>query len=145
MNCHAITRRGVLQGGGASLVVSFSLGMQPALAEKGAASFGSKAVALDQVDTFLVIERNGDISIYTNKVDIGTGVKTAFTQIAADELDVPMEKVTVVEGDTWLTPDQLGSGGSLSISGWRYPDSSSLRDCASRTSGKGFQDARCIT
>src|SRR5208337_4260138 len=36
-------------------------------------------------------------------------------QIVADELDVPMASVTVIQGDTSLTPDQGPTYGSLSI------------------------------
>jgi CO/xanthine dehydrogenase Mo-binding subunit len=42
-------------------------------------------------------------------------VRTALTQIAAEELDVPLRRVTVITGDTELTPDQGVTFGSLSI------------------------------
>ena len=48
-------------------------------------------------------------------MDLGTGVRTALAQIAADELDLPMHSVTIVQGDTALTPDQGTTWGSLSI------------------------------
>ena len=46
---------------------------------------------------------------------MGTGVRTALAQICAEELDVPFRSVTVVEGDTALTPDQGKTWGSLTI------------------------------
>ncbi len=52
---------------------------------------------------------------YSGKVDLGTGVRTALTQIVADELDVPFARVKIIEGDTLLTPDQGPTYGSLSI------------------------------
>ena len=55
------------------------------------------------------------MTIYSGKVDLGTGVRTALTQIAAEELDVPLTKVTIVQGDTALTPDQGPTFGSLAI------------------------------
>src|SRR5712692_4171811 len=42
-------------------------------------------------------------------------LRTALTQIVAEELDVPMSQVTVIQGDTALTPDQGTTSGSLSI------------------------------
>ena len=54
-------------------------------------------------------------TIFSGKVDLGTGVQTALAQIAADELDLPLSKVTIVQGDTALTPDQGLTWGSLSI------------------------------
>ena len=55
------------------------------------------------------------VTIYSGKVDLGTGIRTALVQIAADELDVPLRAVTIVQGDTLLTPDQNVTFGSLSI------------------------------
>ncbi|MGH9376203.1 MAG: molybdopterin cofactor-binding domain-containing protein, partial [Terriglobia bacterium] len=52
----------------------------------------------------------------TGKTEIGMGVETAFGQIVAEELDVPIQSVALIMGDTALTPDQGGVGGSTSIS-----------------------------
>ncbi|MGP0092640.1 MAG: molybdopterin cofactor-binding domain-containing protein [Xanthobacteraceae bacterium] len=112
MNYITPSRRDVLRGGGA-LVVGFSLArsIDSVLAQGDAA----KPVALDQVDSFLAIDAKGAVTVYSGKVDLGTGVRTALTQIAAEELDVPLASVTVVQGDTALTPDQNTTFGSLSI------------------------------
>jgi CO/xanthine dehydrogenase Mo-binding subunit len=106
-------RRDLLKAGGA-LVVAFSVSgrLAPALAQGGPAA---KPVAPDEVDSFLAIDGQGNVTVYSGKVDLGTGVRTALTQIAADELDVPLSRVTIVEGDTALTPDQGPTYGSLSI------------------------------
>ena len=106
------TRRDFLKTGGA-LVVGFSLGIPQAGAQGTAAA--SKTVAADQVDGFLAIDANGRVTVYSGKVDLGTGVRTAMAQIAAEELSLPMSRVTVVQGDTALTPDQGVTFGSLSI------------------------------
>lgn len=42
-------------------------------------------------------------------------VSTALTQMLADELDVPLSRVAMVEGDTVLTPAQAKTWGSLTI------------------------------
>jgi CO/xanthine dehydrogenase Mo-binding subunit len=55
------------------------------------------------------------VTVYSGKVDLGTGIRTAMTQIAAEELSVPLNRVTVIQGDTLLTPDQGITFGSLSI------------------------------
>jgi CO/xanthine dehydrogenase Mo-binding subunit len=108
---NAITnRRGFLQAG-AALTVAFSVGLRP----RGAAAWTEKPVAADEVGAFLAIDAEGRVTVFIGKVDLGTGVRTAFMQIAAEELDVPMARVTVVEGDTALTPDQGATYGSLSI------------------------------
>ena len=107
------SRRDLLKRGGA-LVVSFSFFGRPgeSLAQAAAAA---KPVALTAVDTFLAIDATGMVTVYSGKVDLGTGVRTALAQIVADELDVPFNRVEIVQGDTALTPDQGPTFGSLSI------------------------------
>ncbi|MGY4471851.1 CO/xanthine dehydrogenase Mo-binding subunit [Bradyrhizobium sp. LB9.1b] len=105
-----INRRTLLQVGGA-LVVAFSLPID----RTRAAAVGGKTVSTDRVDGFLAVARDGRVTVYSGKVDLGTGVRTALTQIVADELDVPMKEVTIIEGDTALTPDQGTTSGSFSI------------------------------
>jgi CO/xanthine dehydrogenase Mo-binding subunit len=104
------TRREFLVGTGA-LIVSFSLARDAAAQTAGA----GKPVALDQVDSFLAVGKNGTVTMYTGKVDIGTGIRVALPQMVAEELDVPLERVTLIEGDTALTPDQGPTWGSLSV------------------------------
>ncbi|EKS28881.1 xanthine dehydrogenase family protein molybdopterin-binding subunit [Afipia felis] len=116
MNVHLKpSRRDILKGTGA-LVVAFSL-VPPseafALAPNEAAT--AKPVALDQVDTFLAVDDKGMVTVYSGKVDLGTGIRIGIQQIVAEELDVPLANVTTIEGDTTLTPDQGPTFGSLSI------------------------------
>jgi nicotinate dehydrogenase subunit B len=107
-----VARRDFLKAGGA-LVVTFSLGTSDQ--SVAAESAPAKTVALDQVDGFLAIDAKGNVTVYSGKVDLGTGIRTAMTQIAAEELSVPLNRVTVIQGDTLLTPDQGVTYGSLSI------------------------------
>ena len=55
------------------------------------------------------------VTLYSGKVDLGTGALTAITQIAAEELSVPFGRVTTIQGDTALTPNQGPTYASLSI------------------------------
>jgi nicotinate dehydrogenase subunit B len=107
------TRRDVLKTGGA-LLVTFTLAekVPPAWAQSSA---GKKTVGPDEVDGFLSIDADGQVTVYSGKVDLGTGLRTALTQIAAEELDVPLDRVTLIQGDTALTPDLGPTWGSLSI------------------------------
>ncbi|HXF65829.1 MAG TPA: molybdopterin cofactor-binding domain-containing protein [Burkholderiales bacterium] len=113
MLAERISRREFLKSSGA-LVVTFSLGSPLAGAAAKKEPLG-KSVATDQVDGFIAIDARGGVTLYSGKVDLGTGVRTALAQIAAEELSVPFEKVAVVEGDTALTPDQGITWGSLTI------------------------------
>ncbi len=111
MNIHA-SRRDVLKGGGA-LVVSFSLA--GALGEALAQGAAAKPLALTEVDSFLAIDPKGMVTLYTGKVDLGTGVSTALPQMVAEELDVPLRVIKLIQGDTALTPEQGSTWGSLTI------------------------------
>ena len=104
------SRRDVLKGGGA-LVVSFSLAGAP----REAIAQGAKPVATTEVDSFLAIDAKGMVTVYSGKVDLGTGIATALPQMVAEELDVPLPMIKLIQGDTALTPDQGTTWGSLSI------------------------------
>jgi nicotinate dehydrogenase subunit B len=107
----SVNRRSVLKMSGL-LVVAFSLAPRFTIAS---ASVVAKPVTPDLVDSYLAIGPEGRITVYSGKVDLGTGLRTALTQIVAEELDVPLGHVTLIQGDTLLTPDQGPSFGSLSI------------------------------
>jgi nicotinate dehydrogenase subunit B len=114
MSSPHFTRREFL--GLSGLIVSCALPL--ALAESAAKTSlpdAARPVAPDEVDGFLAIDRQGDVSVFSGKVDLGTGVRTAMAQIVAEELDVPMARIRVIQGDTALTPDQGPTYGSLSI------------------------------
>jgi nicotinate dehydrogenase subunit B len=107
----SVNRRSVLKASGL-LVVAFSLVPRFTIANHSGAA---KPVTPEEVDSYLAIGPDGRITVYSGKVDLGTGLRTALTQIVAEELDVPLGQVTLIQGDTLLTPDQGPSFGSLSI------------------------------
>lgn len=72
-------------------------------------------LAPEDLDTWLTIDADGKVVFYTGRIDMGTGVHTAFAQVLADELDVPFEAVSVVMGDTGLTTDSGKSTGSSNM------------------------------
>jgi nicotinate dehydrogenase subunit B len=106
-----LNRREFLAAGG-SLVVSFALA--PGAFARQTAPI--KTVSAGEVDGFLAIAADGTVTVYSGKVDLGTGVRTALMQIAAEELDVPHDRIRVIEGDTLLTPDQGATTSSVTIS-----------------------------
>jgi CO/xanthine dehydrogenase Mo-binding subunit len=108
------TRRDFLKTGGA-LIVTFSIPAGAGAADVQPMPTTAKTVALDQVDGFLAIDAKGLVTVYSGKVDLGTGIETAMMQIVAEELSVPLNHVRVIQGDTLLTPDQGITWGSLSI------------------------------
>lgn len=55
---------------------------------------------------FLAIDGSGSVWAFNGHVDLGTGVKTALTQIVAEELNLRMDQVQMVLGDTLRVPNQ---------------------------------------
>ncbi len=106
-----LSRRDILRAGSA-LIVSFAMRTGRAA---DAGKFAGKPVDGTEVDTFLAIHPEGGATIFTGKVDLGTGLRIAVRQMAAEELGLPIEKVDLVEGDTLLTPDQGRTGGSSGL------------------------------
>ncbi len=107
-----LSRRAFLQAGGA-LVVTFTLA--PRSVEAQPSPNIAKSVNPDDVGAFLAIDSKGTVTLYSGKVELGTGALTAITQIAAEELSVPFDRITTIQGDTLLTPNQGPTFASLSI------------------------------
>jgi len=68
-----------------------------------------------RLEAWLRIDPNGTVTIFTGKIELGQGIGTALSQIAADELDVDLERIAVVYGDTGRTPNEGQTAGSLSV------------------------------
>src|SRR5258708_4477308 len=115
MKTTTFSRRDLLKAGGA-LVVSFSFAKH-AVAQTASAADAAlgKPLDLKEVDSFLAVHADGSVTVYTGKVDLGTGLRVAIRQMAAEELGVPVERVALIEGDTALTPDQGATGGSTGL------------------------------
>ncbi len=69
----------------------------------------------DELDDWLQIESDGTVTAFSGKVELGTGTRTALSQIVAEELDVPFEHVHLIMGDTSLTPDEGYTAGSMTV------------------------------
>jgi len=105
-------RRQFLQAG-SGLVVSFSFaGVSLSQAQGNAPT---KSMVRDQVDAWLGIAADGRVTVYSGKVDLGTGARTALMQMVAEELDVNFKQIDMIMGDTLTTLDQGQSAGSLTL------------------------------
>src|SRR2546427_1753435 len=99
--------------------ISLSAGIPPAIAwsqTAASATPSAKPVIPEELDSWLAIGRDGKVTVFTGRIDMGTGIETAFGQLISDELDVPFESVKIVMGDTDLTPDQGKSTASSNVS-----------------------------
>jgi CO/xanthine dehydrogenase Mo-binding subunit len=110
-----LTRRGVLKGAGA-LLVGFALNPGEVVAQRvPAADVPRSPLDVKEVDSFLAIHPDGAVTIYTSKVDVGTGMRIAIGQMAAEELGIPIGRITLVDGDTARCPNNGGTGGSTGL------------------------------
>ena len=102
-----ISRRTFLKTSGA-LVVSFSLAPDSVFSQRldGASS--------NQVDGWVSINADGTVTGFTGKCELGHGLYTAQTQLIAEELSVPFNRVKLIQCDTDLTPDQGTTSGAQS-------------------------------
>ena len=64
--------------------------------------------------TLLSMDRRGEVTALSGKVDYGQGIRSGFALAVADELDVPVASVRVVLGDTRFVPYDRGTTGSAS-------------------------------
>ncbi len=100
------TRRGFLEAAGTGLFVFFQ---EPSRLPSRASGYPS------DLNAYLKIGPDGRVTCMVGKVELGQGSKTALAQLLAEELDVALETVDMVMGDTDLCPWDMGTFGSLSI------------------------------
>ena len=111
----AFSRRAFLKSSGA-LVVSFSAASLLPSSALAQGAFGVHMSHIDptQLDSWIAIASDGMVTAFTGKCDLGQGMLTAQTQLIAEELRVPFERVRLVECDTAQTPDEGTTSGSQS-------------------------------
>jgi nicotinate dehydrogenase subunit B len=108
-----LNRRQFLKGTGA-LIVGFNFFPPSSIFAQSMVEPASDADPA-QLDSWLAIAPDGTVTVYSGKVDLGTGVETALAQIVAEELDVPFSKVHMVSLDTSKAIDQGITAGSRTI------------------------------
>jgi CO/xanthine dehydrogenase Mo-binding subunit len=116
-----ISRRDFLKGASGALVVSFSARvvggeLSNLAAGNGQGPFDTRASHVDpaQLDSWIAIAADGRVTAYTGKCELGQGILTAQTQLVAEELSVPLDRVHIIQCDTDVCPDQGTTSGSQS-------------------------------
>ncbi|HET7400204.1 MAG TPA: molybdopterin cofactor-binding domain-containing protein [Usitatibacter sp.] len=110
-------RRDFLRRSGA-LVVSFALFPAARAQQQGGHDAGDLPGSLRNapfLDAWIRIDASGAITVCTGKAELGQGIKTALLQVAAEELCVPFERVTIVTADTHATANEGFTAGSASM------------------------------
>lgn len=116
----AVSRRQVLAGAGA-LIVAFQFTGAYAQTETGTGGGPSKLGlpgSLDdtpKIDAWIRVDASGAITVLTGKAELGQGLKTALLQVAAEELKVPLNRLSLVTADTARTPNEGYTAASHSM------------------------------
>ncbi len=111
-----LSRRALLAGGGA-VIVSFAL-TRHGLAQDAAPAKTKLPGDLSKapmLDSWIGIDAQGGITVFTGKAELGQGIKTALLQCAAEELKVAPDTITLVTADTARTPNEGYTAGSHSM------------------------------
>ncbi len=110
-----LSRRDFLKTSGV-LVVSFTAAAAGANLADAQGPFDTRPSHIDpqRLDSWIAITAEGRVTAYTGKCDLGQGMLTAQTQLVAEEMSVPLDRVTVIQCDTSITPDQGTTSGSQS-------------------------------
>lgn len=125
---HALTRRGVLLGTG-SLVLAFSMRSAFGQTTTSPGNEAQNFQAVEEVapelpgslktnpnlESWIRIDAEGRATVFTGKAELGQGIKTALLQIAAEELEMPFESLSLIGPDTSESPDEGFTAGSHSI------------------------------
>ena len=105
-----VSRRGFIKTAGSGIVILMAIGDLEVLTQERR---GRPPLPKD-FNAFLRIGEDGRVSCFTGKVELGQGVVTSLAQMLSDELDVALESVDMVMGDTDLCPWDMGTFGSMS-------------------------------
>lgn len=114
------SRRQFLKGSGGALVMAFSLsspvtGSESAQDDEDEEELPGSLAENSNLDSWIEINTDGTVTVFTGKAELGQGIQTALAQVAAEELDVNFDRTTMVTADTERTPDEGYTAGSQSM------------------------------
>jgi isoquinoline 1-oxidoreductase len=105
-----IDRRDFLKFVGGGLVVAAFLG--EAVGQQPSRGRGGAQPTPREIGAWLHIGTDSAATVYTGKVEIGQNIRTSLTQVVAEELRVPPDRIRLVMADTSLVPPDFGTAGS---------------------------------
>ena len=110
---HSLNRRDFMKLLGGGIFIFFTAGDSWAMFQE-AQRRGERGYPAD-FNAYLRIAEDGKITGFAGKAELGQGPQTSLAQILAEELDVPLDSVDMVTGDTALCPWDMGTFGSRTI------------------------------
>ena len=104
-----LTRREFIKSLGGGIIILFCIGDLSVLkAQRRGRGYP------EDFNAYLRIGGDGRVTCFTGKVELGQGIITSLAQMLAEELDVALESVDMIMGDTALCPWDMGTFGSMS-------------------------------
>ncbi len=105
-------RRSFFQAlGGGILVIAVAKNLQ-GQESGGGRGRGGRAMP-QEIGAWLHIDKNGAVTAFTGKVEVGQNARTSLTQAVSEELGAPLTAIEMVMGDTDRTPYDAGTFGSM--------------------------------
>ncbi len=108
----SLNRRDFFKLLGSGIIIFISFGDLAEAQERGQRGGRSGGLPTD-FNAFLRVGEDGRVTCFTGKIEMGQGPITSLPQTLAEELEVPLEKVEIVMGDTDLCPWDMGTFGSM--------------------------------
>lgn len=107
-----MSRRNFLQKLGGGVTVAITLSGATSILQSCAPE---KAAEAGSFNAYLRVNEDGRVDFLVGKIEMGQSVYTSLKQLVAEELDVALETVDIIMGDTALCPFDKGTWGSMSI------------------------------
>ena len=85
------------------------------MSQVGAVALRGDLKPTDFLDAWIGVDEAGKVTVYTGKAELGQGIRTALMQVAAEQLAVRPEAVTMVMASTAHTPNEGYTAGSNSM------------------------------
>jgi isoquinoline 1-oxidoreductase len=104
-----LDRREFLKNLGGGIIIVFSLSQLSFIS----GFKGREGEDLPAFNAYLRVKEDGRVDCYSGKIEMGQGINTSLAQVLADELEIGLDKVDMIMGDTELCPYDAGTWGSL--------------------------------
>jgi CO/xanthine dehydrogenase Mo-binding subunit len=107
-------------------------------------SIGSFHARVGRSSAVIRLDARGRYTVHVGVTDVGSGAKTTMALIAAEALGVPLERVSIVSGDTDRTPYSIGESGSRTTNFTGYAVIEAARDLKRQVDEKGLPSGDAV-
>jgi CO/xanthine dehydrogenase Mo-binding subunit len=98
-----------------ALVVTFALSRGARAQDDDEKKLPPSLAKTPELESWIRVNADGRVTVFTGKAELGQGIRTALTQVAAHELAMPPALIQLITADTGLTPDEGVTAGSHSM------------------------------